>query len=281
VKFQLSIQTQTTTGIGTLRKATKNSQGFYEGVPLAVLGAVSRNNYYYDPKSLVDAMGNKNTRFYKALVGGGLDGEWGHPDVTALTDRKAIERMCDVVEQNVSHYFNRIWIDTLENGTQIVRGDVKPRGVYAPQLEESFQDENHDAAFSLRSITSDPVRRADGAYAKKVLALITYDGVSLPGYEIASKRAMIGNESLAMLFQDDMTRIMKTDVADSTDVYDTIGYENFQCQQVRDILESDTLSTIVEGKALGIFDSATGVFTGVDGKRRPVSTLHGILGGGR
>ncbi len=232
MQFQLSIQTLTTTVAGTLRKAKKNDKGFYEGVPLTVLGAVSRNNYYYDPASLVNAMGNPNTRFYKALLGGGLNGEWGHPDTSALTEEQAIKRTLNVLEQQTSHYFNRIWIDTLSDGTQLVRGDVKPFGVYGKYLEEAFNDEHHDAAFSLRSITSDPVKRGDGSYFRKVLALITYDGLSLPGYELASKRGMLGQEGFMQIAEEGFHRPIQVEHAMLDSMYETIGYESWQCQEV-------------------------------------------------
>jgi hypothetical protein len=278
MKFQLSIQTLTTTGVGVLKKAKPDNRGYYRGVPLTVIGAVSRNNYYYDPDSLVESMKNPNTRFHKSLVTGGLNGEWGHPDVTHLSENAALHRMADVMEQKVSHFFNRIWIDTLENGVQIVRGDVKPFGPYGEYLRESFEDPDHETGFSLRSLTSDPLRRPDGSFFKKVLAMITYDGVSVPGYEMASKRAMIGTESLGVISEDVSFKLIDTVNAGIPSIYDVIGYESFNCQQVLDILETDKVNVSITSKNVGVFDSATGTFMDASGRFRRKSVLHNLIG---
>lgn len=259
-----SLQTIRTTGAGTLKSLEPDKDGIYRGVPLAVLGMVSRNNMYYEPQSVVDAMKNPDSRFFKAITGGGLDGEWGHPDLTGLDDRAALMRLALIKESMVSHSFSRVWTERTQDGKYvIVKGDVKAFGPYGRYLTQSFSDKDHDTGFSLRTLTSQPVKRpSDGAGVKRVLAMITFDGVSVPGYELASKRSVAaGLEGVDLLMETEDVRVIPTVALESMDnMYDTIGYENINCQQVLDILKSDDITVSFESEAIGVFDSTTGTF---------------------
>lgn len=278
MKFQLNLQTITTSGVGTLRSLKPNSKGFYEGVPLAVLGAVSRNNMYYEPQSVVDAMGKSNTRFFKAISGGALDGEWGHPDITNMTDDKALHRIALVKESQISHYFNHIYLeDTADGKFQVIKGDVKATGPYGKYLKESFEDEHHDTGFSLRSLTSSPVRRNDGVGVKKVMAMITFDTAMLPGYEQASKRG-VAMEGLDLAYEDDEVRVMETSVlAGDVEVMDSIGYESVDCQEVLDILQANEVEVSFDSKCIGVYDSDMHSLT-KNGSGRKISPFHSIFG---
>jgi hypothetical protein len=278
MSLTISLQTIRTTSAGTLKAIQPDVEGYYRGIPLMVLGAVSRNNMFYEPTSVVNAMTNPKSRFYRAITGGGLEGEWGHPSLVGLDDDSMLRRLADVDLRYVSHQFGRIYTETSSNGNfTLLRGDVKAAGPYGKFLTESFADANRDTCFSLRSLTSHPVKRADGVGVKKVLNLITYDYVSVPGYEEASKRGALGGcESLNLMWEDQDLKVVSTEslMADGAPCTDIIGYESINCQEVLDILGSDHVSVTFESQPIGTFDSKTGRLTG---RFRNSSTVHALL----
>lgn len=276
MELLISLQTVKTNQIGTLRAIEPDADGVYRGIPLAVLGAASRNQVCYDPKTGLEAMENPETAFYKKITGGGLDGEWGHPIIAGLPENAALNRIAAVDDTRVSHFFPKIDIVKSDDGKcLIIKGDVKPYGPYGEFLTKSFADTLHDTAFSLRALTSSPVRQPNNTLLKKVLAMVTYDAVSTPGYEIASKRS-IATEGLEILFEDENLQIIPTAELLDTDhaFYDTIGYENINCQQVKDILCSDDVTVTYNSQAIGIFDTATKTFRT---NLRKKSLVHNII----
>ena len=91
--------------------------------------------------------------------------------------------------------------------------------------------------------------------------MITYDGVSVPGYEIASKRGMAttGVEGMELLMEDEDLRVLSTAVIeDNESLDDTIGYESIKCQEVLDILGSDEVTVTYESTAIGIVNLKKG-----------------------
>jgi hypothetical protein len=108
--------------------------------------------------------------------------------------------------------------------------------------------------------------------------MITYDCVSVPGYEESSKRGAIGTENLGVVFEDATTKIFETSTCvDSKLLCDTIGYEKINCQEVLDILKSDSLKVSFGSQTLGVFDSKTMTFSGT---RRKQSMFHKLAFGG-
>lgn len=272
----ISLQTIRTNVAGTLKSIKPDADGYYVGVPLMVLGAVSRNNIYYEPDSVVKAMTNPKSRFFAAITGGGLEGEWGHPSLVGLDDTGILQRLSDVDARFVSHHFRRIYTEQKGEFT-LLRGDVKAVGPYGTHLTQSFEDPNRDTCFSLRSLTSQPIRRGDGVGVKKVINLTTYDYVTVPGYIEASKRGMVGNESFDNLIWEDIDlKVFSNNVLENLGDKTTsiIGYESIHCQQILDILGTDDVKVSFESTPLGVLDTKTGKFTGV---HRQVSPTHTFL----
>lgn len=279
-----SLQTITTSAVGSLRSIQPDTEGIYRGVPLTVIGMPSRNNMLYDPQSLVHAMTNPQSKFYKDLTGGSLNGEYGHPVLVGLAKQDALKRLSIIVETQVSHQI--VALDATQRTSDgkyiIVKGDIKPFGPYAKHLCDSFADKHHDTCFSLRNLTSMPKRGNDGLFHKTVVAMITYDHVtSAPGYEIASKRAMtVGTESMECVSVEENVEVFTMgDVQIGDQAFqETIGYESIRCQEVLDLLERDEVKVCVNDTPVGFFDSSKGVIVGGTGHRSR-SVFHEVAKG--
>jgi hypothetical protein len=272
-QLSFSIQTIHTSGSGF--KAIKpDARGIYKGVPVAIIGKPSRNRVLYDPASFKDSIVNPNTRFYKALVGGGLEGEWGHPITAGMTNQVAIQRMMEVDKTKVSHYFTRIFCKQSADGQYtVVYGDIVPDGPYGQYLAASFADTRRNSAFSLRSLTSEPIE-SRGVFLKKILALITFDGVSIPGFEEACKEnALFGNESLMFSMVDEPAkRVSINDLVSAPGCGALIGQEDLTSQALLDLLEVDSVAIKTADIQLDVkYDKATNSLVH-NGKR--LSLLH-------
>lgn len=267
MQFNFSIQTVRTTGVGKLAAMKPDKDGFYCGVPMTVLGIPSRNNMVYDPTSLVNAMTNPKSRFYQALRSGGLDGEYGHPDIVSLQGRSMLRRLAIIDPKLVSHCFRRVWCEKSHDGqTWVVLADVKPTGPYGKYLDEVFQDENHDTCFSLRTLTTEPVIK-DGIGYKQVAMMVTYDYEPVPGFEAASKRYAIGMERFTPEFvSDSQERCLTVASAEELDKAEECligaGLESFSSDELLNTFKTNKIETSIVETKFGTFDTKTGVLTG-------------------
>lgn len=272
-----SIQTmQTIIGNG-LRSITPDKNGVYKGVPLAVIGKPSRNNVLYDPPSFVESITNPESRFYKSLVGGGLEGEWGHPAGIGLDQKAAIARTLQIDSNFVSHYFTKIYSRKTADGKYyIVYGDVVPFGPNGKYLAESFADPKRNTAFSLRSLTSNPEPSNAGYVIKKILALITFDAVSTPGFEEASKCFMdVGNEHFSFEMSERGAKCVSAeDLCAIPNCAEVIGCETINNQSLLDMLQTDTVTIKTHNQIIvGKFDNKSGgLITG----QKALSAFHSL-----
>ena len=62
-----------------LSALTPDEEGYFCGIPMAVLGIPTRNNTQYETDSIVNAISNPETTFNQRLRDGELFGEHGHP----------------------------------------------------------------------------------------------------------------------------------------------------------------------------------------------------------
>lgn len=257
-----SVQTLKTTAVGSLRSMTPDEDGFYRKVPLSVIGVPSRNNINYNVASMERAMRNPKGSFFQG-VKGGLEGEWGHPILAGLDKHAALSRLSQVDRNLVSHYIVNIVVEKSRDGDfSVVYGDVKASGSNGKHLTEAFADRNRDCSFSLRSLTSMPQARANSAIKdKSVVAMVTYDCVNTPGFELASKRGMTGGTE-SMLFEEEDYQVGSIeDFGSVSGLAETIGYESINCQEVLDLLESDKVAVSIEDTEVGVFNTLTGKFS--------------------
>lgn len=183
-----------------LKAAKPDENGCYE-VVLGCVGAPTRANVIYEANSLINAMSDPNSRFNICLKDGILFGEWGHPDICSPDGKQDMRRLLKIDESKMSHLFTKIWIDDKPinmHGCNAfpIRAKVKPCGPYGACLEKSLQDPNINTAFSIRSLC-EPTTGPEAKYEyRKVDLIVTFDAVGAPGYEIATKRYISGQESM-------------------------------------------------------------------------------------
>ena len=174
-----------------------DSDGYYS-MCIGALNARSRNQCYYDTKSIYDQITQPNSPFNMMLTQGHLYGEFGHPDEDAPITRLEVIR-----EKDRSHHFRKIWCgEEDQNGIIPIYASLKPVLPHGPALEQSILNKWENTAFSLRSLmkyTWDAERKAQ---YRTILRLVTFDHVNTPGFLEASKRNALGIESMSLVSKD-------------------------------------------------------------------------------
>jgi len=232
-------------------KPDKN--GVYKDIPFMVLGKVSANKKEYEINSMVSAISDPGSMFYRKLVSGQLEGEWWHP--LTGNDDAALNRIVKIERNNVSHHIHRVYTGTpTEQGHIIVYGDIEPSGPYGQYLTESLQNPRINTAFSLRSLVQG-IGEKDGILKQRVILLVTIDAVDAPGYAEASKVHVGGFEGAS--FEIDMNKhgaILKHE----------FGLEHLNDQQLCDILQQDKVTIC---KSTYHVDVNNGTLEGKSGKK--------------
>jgi len=233
---------------GKLSSLVPDEDGMVKGFPIGVIGKPSRNGAMYEKTSFVNSMTNPNTRFNMSLVGGGLDGEMGHPITAGLEKEAAVLRSTTIDPTLVSHNFHRIYAKESPCGEfYIVYGDIIPCGPMGNYLLEAFADPKRNAAFSLRSLTAKPMPGPNGILLKRIIAMITFDYVPCPGFEQASKRYMdISSEDFQGYFDDEEVETSIEDLIATADCSAIIGQESVTTQSLLDMLETDSVKVTTE-----------------------------------
>jgi hypothetical protein len=180
----LSVSVMKTMNNKDMRAVKPDSNGVYKGLPLGVIGQASRNGSEYDVESMVFALSNPASIFYKKLTEGNLRGEYGHP---VVKDKSDIIRIAQVDPKCISHAITGIQTKKGEGYTMIY-GDIKPCGPYGKYLKETLEDDQLTTSFSLRSLCDKPTTKPGNIQYKVVRALVTFDAVDMPGFEMASDR---------------------------------------------------------------------------------------------
>lgn len=222
-----------------------NAEGVYSGLPMMVLGEITQNRTFYDPQSVIEQFTNPETRYCRVLKSGKAMGEYGHPTFVGLNQGEALQRLVTVDEQKVSHLFTAVYTDpTRQDGTAVVRADIKPAGPYGSYLKESLEDPVMNTAFSLRAYVSNDVGR-DGVKVRKVRQLCTFDTVGASGYATTDKAHAIGLESFA---DDNYDQHEIQIMADGNLCIDQIALETFMDTELNEILGVSSVSQLVQSR---------------------------------
>lgn len=170
---------------GKAKAMQANDQGFFEDVPLLVLGKPSRNGKIYTVESMMKALTDPSSYFVKHLRASALYGCYGHPVVKSEAD---LADIANINMEKVSHQIGKVYTKgTTEQGNTVVYGWIKPTGVYGPYLKQSFEDATQNTCFSLRSLVERVGNDANGNIIQTVTCLVTIDAVPLGGYAQAAK----------------------------------------------------------------------------------------------
>ena len=180
---------------GAQKNFQPDENGVWKDFPVMVIGKVSRNNKEYEVNSMVDAITNPGSIFYKKLKMGQLHGEYGHPLVLCEKD---LPRIAVVDPTKVSHVIHSVRCgEPTEKGHRIVYADIEPFGPYGEYLEKSLRNPRINTAFSLRSLVS-KIGTSGNVIKQRVTALITIDAVDAPGYAEASKVRVPSMEGISI-----------------------------------------------------------------------------------
>lgn len=179
------------------------SDGYYE-VVLSALDYPNGVGAIYRHASAVKMLENSGP-LKRRLSDGQQFGEWGHPKTDGLTEQQAMARMYQVYEDRTCVHFKDVWIETKglrdKNGREFIgiMGNVKPQGELGRLLQESFENNLCNTAFSVRAITDNYMMRGTGNIEKEFVDIIAWDAVNEPGLKPASKYQSPSLESFADL----------------------------------------------------------------------------------
>lgn len=175
----------------------KDENGYYK-VILGALNCRNSSGEFYIAEGVKELMQDSTSLIYKRLQSGYLVGEMGHPQFQpGMTKADYIMRMFRIAQDNTSHHIKSVEFQPGANGMVKMLGWVKPAGPKGDLLKESLDNTDRNTAFSIRSITGDYVEK--GQTIKKILQIITWDWVELPGIQTANAWDTISTESLDII----------------------------------------------------------------------------------
>ncbi|MBQ5474145.1 MAG: hypothetical protein IIT65_05480 [Lachnospiraceae bacterium] len=245
-QFNVRVETLLVKDGEKIKPLIPDEHGYYCGMPLAGIGCVTRNNTYYDIPSLEAALNDDRSTFKRRLNDGCLYGERGHPKLLpGMSDADFLNRVKDISEDNLAVHFRNVYSSEKcrSDGVKLLLGDVKPYGVGKEQVQENFESPYMNTAFSLRSLTKNENR--NGVSYRFIRSLITFDWVTMGGYEQASKRYAdeIGTECFVEISRD---VIFTPDLVKATE----ISLECFTDNEINEILGTNKVARIVESTTI-------------------------------
>ena len=222
-----------------------DENGIYKGLPMMVLGQVTQQQTYYDPQSLVDQITNEKSRFNMIYKQQKAYGEYGHPTFYGMSDNDKLQRLVTIDENNVSHVFTGLYTDPAsQDGTVVLRGDVKPTGPKGSVFRESLDDPVVNTAFSLRAYVNTDMR-PNGLKYRTVRQLCTWDTVGPSGYATTDKANSLGLESFA---GDQFNEYEIHVMADGNLMIDQIALESYSDTDLNEIFGSSKVSQIIQSR---------------------------------
>lgn len=268
-----------------IRKPTKDDDGYYCDVPMAVMDTVSRNKTFYDSEHFCQQLQGPSN-FNLRLTEGTLKGEYGHPFIANPNSPEGLARLLCIEPTKVANHIRSVRVKKIADlGLNLVFADTKGCGPYGQYFEESMADPHINTAFSLRGISAVDVDRRTGVMYKHLKSLVTFDcEVVGSGFKQTTKRYIdSAMESLNADKKDDI--ICRTiEVADyevSQDNLVTIlksqSIETFKDTEINDIFKSK--SVIIGKVECGIVNSDNSYIIDNDGNRNGIfSTFVQVKG---
>lgn len=159
--------------------------------PVGGLAVYNSAGHFYDYDESVKVF-EKSSDFMRRLAKRAVKAELGHPKLTpGMTERQYIARLRDIDDKNVCATHTEIEIvkdkikDSKGNPVIAIMSKISPSGPYGPALKASYENENENVYFSIRSLTEDCM--VSGIRHKIIREVITFDQVNEGGIEFANK----------------------------------------------------------------------------------------------
>ena len=214
---------------GQSKAMTANDQGFFEDVPLLVLGKPSRNGKIYTVDSMMKALTDPSSYFVKHLRSSALYGQYGHPVVKNEAD---LADIANIDMKLVSHQIGKVYTKggPTEQGNQVVYGWIKPFGPYGQYLKQSFEDATQNTCFSLRSLVERVGNDSNGNIIQNVTCLVTIDAVPLGGYAQAAKVYDPAVESITIPIKqaETVNQMVSQELLDDHQLEDILGADRIK-----------------------------------------------------
>lgn len=210
---------------GKAKAMHPNDQGFYEDVPLLVLGKPSRNGKIYTVESMMKALTDPSSYFVKHLRASALYGCYGHPVVKTEAD---LADIANIDMKSISHQIGKVYTKgATEEGNTVVYGWIKPTGVYGQYLKESFEDATQNTCFSLRSLVERVGQDNNGNVIQNVSCLVTIDAVPLGGYAQAAKvyDASIESVNIPIKKTESIQQLVSQEILNDHQLEDILGVD--------------------------------------------------------
>jgi hypothetical protein len=175
-------------GINITEKIKPDNTGYYKFV-LGAFNVINSRGEEYIFTNRVKALFEKGGIIRRRLDKGECRGEYGHPDLTGMSQESALARVSIIDEKSISHHIRDIELRQQKDhqGKSIILavGAVKPCGPYGPVLQQSIDNPSESVSYSVRSTVNKGY--ANGRTTKEITDAITYDYVHEPGIPQANK----------------------------------------------------------------------------------------------
>lgn len=230
-----------------LGKGVRDKDGYFVDVPVAVLGATTRNATKYDTTAFVNQIKGPDTNYYKRLTEGCLFGEWGHPFVDMNT-QLGMERLLNLDPQKESHHIRSTKIRHIDElGIDVIMIDAKGSGPYGKYYDEAMLDPTRNLAHSLRGISKAQFDRKNKVTFKELISLVTFDaGVASGGFKHSSKRYMKSIEGMGC---DTIEELHAPITSANIDMVRNVALEKFTNTELNDLFKCKKiiLGTVTTG----------------------------------
>ena len=246
----------------TIRAAVKDKDGYYTGVPVAVLGTVTRNMTKYDTPSFINQLTSETTSINRRIKEGTLFSEYGHPFVD-LSSSAGMQRLLHLEPKEKSNHIRSISVKNVADlGLDIVTIDTKPDGPYGTYFDNAMQDPTQNVAFSLRGISKAKFDKATGITNRELISLVTFDSaVASGGFREASKRYMsaatesLGDEKNCDFICETNEVINRQISSDDLVLVRNVAMESFTNSEVNEIMKAHRV--IIGSVEVGYVDPNT------------------------
>ena len=232
----------------------KDDKGYYL-ITLGALNVFNSAGEYYTANGVRDMFTDKSSSLMRRLGNGFLKAEVGHPKLQpGMSKTDFFNRNLRIEETNTcAHIRDLILVDTntpsgIGNEKIIlIKGWVKPAGPKGDFLQKAFDDPDENIAFSVRSFTNNKLVGTN--YIKTIAQLVTFDYVTEPGIEYATKRRTLGVESRDS-FTMDICDISNEDSTGLNICYECSLESNDEKELVKELIHNVNSNTNSNNKSI-------------------------------